>query len=34
MEMEERECGWLERQVCLKESTGSIIICKGEVFRE
>ena len=32
MEMEERECGWLERQRCLKESMGSITVCKGEVF--
>ena len=32
MEMEERECGWLERQKCLKASMGSIIVCKGEVF--
>ena len=32
MEMEERECGWLERQMCLKASMGSITICKGEVF--
>ena len=32
MEMEEREHGWLERQMYLKASTGSITICQGEVF--
>ena len=32
MEMEERECGWLERKMCLKASMGSITIFKGEVF--
>ena len=32
MDMEERECGWLERQRCLKASTSSITIGKGEVF--
>ena len=32
MEMEERECGWLERQMCLKASTGNITIYKGEVL--
>ena len=25
-------CGWLEKQRCLKASTGSITVCKGEVF--
>ena len=32
MEMEERECGWLERKRCLKASMGSITVGKGEVF--
>ena len=27
-----RGSGWLKRQRCLKESTGSITIGKGEVF--
>ena len=32
MEMDERECGWLERQKGRKASTGSITVCKGEAF--
>ena len=32
MDMEERECGWIERQRCLKASTGSITLGKGKVF--
>ena len=27
-----RGSGWLERQRCLKASTGSITVCKGKVF--
>ena len=33
MDVEERECGWFERQR-LKASTGSVTIGKGEVFLE
>ena len=32
MGMEERECGWLEGQRCLKESMGRVIVGKGEMF--